>query len=311
MGYSRWDQEEYTSSFAPSRSTMSREQIFTRRSIDNGMNPKGVQFREARDSDTNPETTPIIIGLDVTGSMGYIPEYMVKDGLGRMVSEILERRPITDPTVLIAGIGDAMMRDRAPLQVGQFESDLVIANWLEALYLEGGGGGNGIESYDLAYYFGAFHTRTDAHELRNRPGVIITIGDEGPNPVTKREHVAEIIGGSIEIDVQFSDLIQTVRQMYIPYHIIISEGSHASTYGAERLQRDWGNYLGQNALILSNHRMIAQLIVSILEIEAGRSVQDAINTWSGETQRILQESLRGFSPDTSLNGPRLPRRLDA
>lgn len=309
MGTSRWDDTAYQS-YSATRSVMSREQIFKRRSIDNGMNPKGVQFREARDSEANPETTPIIVGLDVTGSMGYIPEYMVKDGLGRMVNEILERRPVTDPTVLIMGIGDAMMGDRAPLQVGQFESDLVIANWLEALYLEGGGGGNGVESYDLPYYFGAFHTRTDANELRNRPGVIITIGDEGPNPRTKREHVSQIIGGSIETDIQFNDLIQTVRQMYIPYHIIIAEGSHASTYGAERLKADWMRYLGQNALVLSDHQMIAPLIVSILEIEAGRSVNDAVNTWSGETKRVLSEALSGFSPDTNLNGPRLPRRLD-
>jgi len=310
MGTSRWDNTAYHS-YSATRSVMSRSEIFTRRSIDNGMNPKGVQFREARDSEANPETTPIVIGLDVTGSMGYIPEYMVKDGLGRMVNEILERRPVTDPTVLITGVGDAMMRDRAPLQVGQFESDLVIANWLEALYLEGGGGGNGIESYDLAYYFAAFHTRTDNFEVRNRPGVIITIGDEGPNPVTRREHVAEIIGGSIETDVRFSDLIQTVRQMYIPYHIIIAEGGHASSYGAQRLKNDWGAFLGQNALVLSNHRMIAPLIVSILEIEAGRSVTDAINNWNdAETKRVLREVLEGFTPESSSGGPRLPRRLD-
>lgn len=33
------------------------------------MDPKGVKFREARDNPDHPETVPVVIGLDVTGSM--------------------------------------------------------------------------------------------------------------------------------------------------------------------------------------------------------------------------------------------------
>lgn len=310
MGYSRWDHTAYTASYAPSRAVMSREEIFTEVSINDDMNPKGVEFREARDSDQNPASTPIIIGLDVTGSMGFIPEYMVKEGLGEMVNEILQRRPVTDPAMLIMGIGDAEVRDRAPLQVGQFESDLVIAEWLEKLYLEGGGGGNDHESYDLAYYFAANHTRTDSHEIRNSPGVIITIGDEKPNPVTRRSNVQRLIGGGLQDDIQFSDLIRVVRPLYIPYHIIIAEGSFARRRGAERLKADWGAFLGSRALILNDYTKIAPLVVSILEIEAGRPVEGAIGSWSSSIQAELRRSFAGFTVEHANGSPRLPRRMD-
>ena len=48
----------------------SREAIFSNNSLDPKMNPKGV-VRECCENDEHPDTLPIIIGLDVTGSMGH------------------------------------------------------------------------------------------------------------------------------------------------------------------------------------------------------------------------------------------------
>jgi len=308
MGNSRWDSSSYTA-FTSSISGMSTDEVFSRGSLDSQMNPKGVDFREARDSAANPNATPIIVALDLTGSMGYIADYMARSGLGRMVDEILERVPVVDPAVLIMGVGDASC-DNAPLQIGQFESDIKIANWLQSLYLEHGGGGNNYESYDLPYYFANFHTKTDAFEKRNHPGILITIGDEEPPVSTKRDHIGRVIGDTIQADILFSDLIAMTRQMYIPYHIIISEG-HYARGNLETVQRKWNSLLGQNALTLSDHKNIAELIVTVLEIEAGRSMDESIGSWGGNITGSLAETLNGYVPEEALaDGPRLPRRLD-
>ena len=308
MGYSRWDSGSYTT-YTSSISNLSTEEVFSRGSLDSQMNPKGVDFREARDSAENPSSTPIIVALDVTGSMGHIADYMARSGLGKMVDEILERVPVVDPAVLIMGVGDAAYDD-APLQIGQFESDIKIANWLESLYLEHGGGGNNYESYDLPYYFANFHTKTDAFENRHQPGVLITIGDEEPPQSTRSIHINKFIGDTIQDDIPFSDLIAMTRQMYIPYHIIISEGSHASR-NLETVQRKWNRLLGQNAITLSDHRNIAELVVTILEIEAGRSMDESINSWGGNITGSLTDALSSYVPEAGLaGGPRLPRRLD-
>ena len=57
----------------------SREEIFTSRNIDAEMDPTKALVRESRDSEEHPETVSIIVALDVTGSMGFVPEHIVKE----------------------------------------------------------------------------------------------------------------------------------------------------------------------------------------------------------------------------------------
>jgi hypothetical protein len=90
------------------------------------LNPAKIKMRESRDSDDNLPSTPIIVGIDVTGSMGVLAETLVKRGLKPLFEEILDRKPVTDPHVMAMAIGDAWC-DRAPLQVTQFEADISVA----------------------------------------------------------------------------------------------------------------------------------------------------------------------------------------
>ncbi len=83
-------------------------------------------------------------------NMGMVPESIVKKTLPDLMGSLLEAG-IADPQVLFLGLGD-FVYDQAPLQVGQFESSAqLLDRWLTKVYLEGGGGGNNWESYNLAY----------------------------------------------------------------------------------------------------------------------------------------------------------------
>src|ERR1700677_2612750 len=129
-----------------SSSNASNADIFTARSIDNAMSPFGVLVRESRDSVDHPNSFPIVLGLDVTGSMGSVPNFLVKEGLPKIMDKIFQGGE-KDPQVLFVAVGDHEC-DRSPLQVGQFESnDELLDKWLKDVYLENGGGGNGGESY--------------------------------------------------------------------------------------------------------------------------------------------------------------------
>ena len=91
----------------------------------------------------------------------------------------IEKACIKHPHILVGAIGDAHCDDY-PFQVGQFESDNRFDEQLRSIILEGGGGGQLMESYGLAYRFAAYHTALDCYEKRGKEGYFFTTGDECP-----------------------------------------------------------------------------------------------------------------------------------
>lgn len=249
MGYGGYSySDRRTRAFTAGYHEKPKEEIFKQRSINNAMSPEGVGIRESRDSEEHPNSLAIIIALDVTGSMGSVPHYLIKDGLPDIMDTII-KMGIADPQVLFLGIGDHTC-DQAPLQVSQFESgDELLDKWLETIWLEGMGGRNDGESYMLAWYFAAFHTAIDCMEKRNQKGILITIGDE---PVLRNipvKSLCEIMGDKSgqylqtqEGKISSDDLLKAAREKYEVFHINIKEtgsGSRISVSdGWEQLLRD-------------------------------------------------------------------------
>jgi hypothetical protein len=167
--------------------------------------------------------------------MGNIPHDLIKDGLPRLMSGLIQNG-IPDPQVLFLGIGDHECDD-APLQVSQFESgDEELDMWLTRVYLEGRGGGNGGESYSLAHYFAANHTVTDHWEKRGQKGFLFTIGDE-PNLRKYPARAMEEIMGNGDI-AGFTDIeiLEKAQEKWNVYHIMPGkETSGARAYWKEML----------------------------------------------------------------------------
>ena len=117
--------------------TKSLSENFTRKRIQNGMNPNGIVLRESRDSAEHPTSLAIVLSLDLTGSMGAVPATLIKDGLPHIMDSII-KAGTEHPQLLFVGVGDHEC-DNSPLQVGQFESsDELLDKWLTDIYLERG-----------------------------------------------------------------------------------------------------------------------------------------------------------------------------
>lgn len=252
-------------------STKSRDQIFKQRSINNAMNPNGIQIRESRDSDEHPNSVPIILGLDVTGSMGSVPHHMVKEGLPFVMGTIIQHG-IPDPQLLFLAIGDHEC-DSSPLQVGQFESsDELLDKWLTDVYLEGGGGGNAGESYLLAWYFAGYHTAHDAWEKRGKKGFLFTIGDEPTLKNLPARNVKHIMGTGQYEEYTSAALLDKAKERYHVYHLHIKEtgaGSKQSTIDG------WKQLMGDNLVVVDRHqdvsKVMAQIITSVEENQSAIS----------------------------------------
>ena len=156
------------------RSTKSVDDVFVSNKlgkVDPALDPKGLKMRESRDSDAHPDSNAIMVMFDVTGSMGSIPAHFASDkqALPALMALLTSKGYIPDPQILFGAIGDANS-DSTPFQIGQFESGNEMDDWLTKIFLEGNGGGQNHESYELAYYAATRHTSIDCFEKRNKKG---------------------------------------------------------------------------------------------------------------------------------------------
>lgn len=288
MGFTRWNPTDWQTT-KTANSTKTTSQIFTSQKLQMDLNPLNVVMRESRDSDLNPNSNPIIVAVDVTGSMGIISEYLVKTGLGILFDEILTRKPIADPHLMVMAIGDAHT-DRAPLQVSQFEADNTIVKWLEKIYLEGNGGGNRSESYHFPLYFAAKHTSVDSIEKRNKKGYLFTIGDEGVPPALTKDQIKRFIGDDSE-SLTYEQLLAMASKMYNVYHIIIGQGSYASNSASE-VKSSWQNVLGERAVWLDDYKCLSEVIVSIIQLNEGSDIDQVVSSWNGNTSLVVKSAVK-------------------
>lgn len=302
MGNARFDAGTY-SSYARSTAHLDHTTKFRASATAPAMDPKMIKVRESVKSDANPHPTPIIVGLDVTGSMGPVVDAM-HVGLGTLFEEVIKRHPISDPHVLAMAIGD-MDCDRSPVQATQFEADpVVIGTQVEALHLERGGGGNSHESYLGPLYFALMRTKCDAFS-EGRKGYLFTVGDEQPQSVLTGQQIERWFGDQPTKDYPAAELLAAVERNWHVFHIIVAEGSYMQYY-ADRTIKDWRELMGQRVIILNDHRKMSEVIISTIEVIEGRDKDAVVHSWSGDTSIVVRDAIAGLTAADKVSAGPVP-----
>lgn len=305
MGSARWDDKVWEAYSAKKiKNTTRVDEIYKSKMMNVELDPKGVAIRESCDSEVNPASTPVIVALDVTGSMGRISDSMAREGLKTLATQIYARKPITDPHIMFMGIGDVEMGDRAPLQVTQFEADIRIAEQLAKIYLENGGGGNKYESYALAWYFVANHTRIDSFEKRGKKGFLFTIGDELPTPYLRGCDIERVMGYKPQFDkISALELYTMASKQYDVFHIVVEQGNGCQSMGADKVVEAWREVIGQNVIRLSDYTKMAQVIVSTLQLMSGDiAAEEIVSSWDGSTGIVVLKAIKDLSSVKTTGG---------
>ena len=279
MGGGRWDDDSYKT-YSSTRATMSLDQRYTAKSVQKELDVKKILTpRESRDSKDNPNSTPIILGVDVTGSMGNLADIVSKTLLGQIFSRILNEKIVPDPQVMIMGIGDAEC-DKQPLQVSQFESDLTITKWLEMLFLERGGGGNAGESYNLAHYFAAKMTSTDSFEKRKKKGFLFTIGDEPPLLRLRKSDVKKHFDWDESEDIGSAHLYKQASEKYHVFHIILAQDRKSSLQSVKNI---WETVMDDEHIIVNiDYNMLSDQIIDCITKHSQSSPVDKVQSQESE-----------------------------
>ena len=268
MGAGSWSEKDFVSySCSVGRSMLencvvdlkatSVYQNFKQSSLSEKLNPYKV-VRECRDSKEHPETIPVILALDVTGSMGHEANEVAAE-LNTIMTALYEQ--VKDVEFMIMAIGD-FTYDRSPLQVSQFESDVRIAEQLDQVYFEGGGGPNRWESYTSAWLFGATQTDLDCWK-RGKRGIIITMGDEELNPWIDVKEYVKATGYTPQTkkDLNTDDVWEMVADKYQLFHINIEHGLRSLR---KPNLNSWKNKLGSSNVFSCKTKDLAQIIPKII-----------------------------------------------
>lgn len=283
MGCGSWTKKSYVdyatvrgmsvSSKGEISGSYSNQEMFKARTLDSALDPKNV-IRECCDTEEHPNTIPVILALDVTGSMGQAAVEVAKK-LNVIMTNLYEK--VLDVEFLIMGIGD-MAYDEYPIQASQFESDIRIAEQLDKIYFEFGGGGNSYESYTAAWYFGSRHTKLDCL-TRGRKGIIITMGDEQLNPYLPlkgyRSGLIEATGDNLQADVETKDLYNEASQKFNIYHLDVV---HRHRWDEDEIEKSYKKYLDDTHFRRVNMDSITNEIVDIIVNEAENNVTDTVAT---------------------------------
>ena len=295
MGYGYWTRDSFANySAARGRtvnaagnldSRLTDQQIFIQRGLHPMLNPKNV-MRECCDSKDHPGSIPVILALDVTGSMGAASAEVAKK-----MNEVMTRLydTVQDVEFMVMGIGD-LSYDRAPIQISQFEADIRIAEQLDMVYMEHGGGGNAFESYTAAWYMGARHTKLDCWK-RGQKGLIITMGDEPMNPYLPAAPLAAATGDPLQQDVETKDLYREAADKFEIYHLHVAH--RQPDRWLEKAEESFGSVLPKDYVRIVGLDTIADELVRIVKEHAGKTERvigwkTGMETENGEKEGLFR-----------------------
>lgn len=275
-----------------STSSQSVEKVYKSRSVVDSLIPKKSKLpREACDSPGCPDSRAVAVFYDTTASMNNFLMDLVKTQMPKIAVD-LPKSVSYDPQILFGGVNDirGFSASDYPLQIGQFEATFnQMIDQLTSIYVEGGGSGNGSESYILAHYFAARYTRLESLEKRGKKGFLFVVGDDGPTPDVTQSEIRQTFGKD---DPDFSgtltadDVLTLAEEKFNVYQIIV----HGDAYESD-VVRKWRNLVGGHAIDLNDYKCISELIITIMRMYDGMTKTEALDKLESYTRSVIERAL--------------------
>lgn len=176
-------------------------------------------------------TNPLIVAVDVTGSMASWP-FEIFDRLPLLYNTLSQYRP--DLEICFAAIGDAAV-DGWPLQVTTFAGGFDLEQLLGSLYGEGGGG-DAPESYGLFAHW--VNTHVEVPRAQETPFLIV-FGDIDMHPQIPRAQIAHHLGDEVPGNVSAMAAWQQVTRKWNTWFLRRPTGSRG-----DHVDKQWGEAIG-------------------------------------------------------------------
>lgn len=282
MGYGSYSASDWSKLKASRKLSNDQnvEEVFKRRSCNPKFDPRFIGTRECFDSQDHPHSTPIVVGLDVTASMGYLAVKVATEALNDLITKLYSTNTIEDPALMCAAYGD--FRDESPLQVTQFESDIRIAEQLLDLYFENHGNGEVVPT--CLWEFLSRHTNIDAINKRGEKGFLFTIGDGAE---IRTDAVSETIKRVIGDDVpraSVKSLLNEVQEKFHVFHIMLGTEGNREILAGHKI------VIGPEAV-----NVIPDIIFGVIRMQKGERQEDILLSYDNANRLLIHNALKQIS----------------
>ncbi|WP_036608496.1 hypothetical protein [Oribacterium sp. P6A1] len=282
MGYGSYSASDWSKLKASRKLSNDQnvEEVFKRRSCDPKFDPRFIGTRECFDSQDHPHSTPIVVGLDVTASMGYLAVKVATEALNDLITKLYSTNTIEDPALMCAAYGD--FRDESPLQVTQFESDIRIAEQLLNLYFENHGNGEVVPT--CLWEFLSRHTNIDAINKRGEKGFLFTIGDGAEIRTDSVSETIKRVTGDYVPCATVESLLAEVQQKFHVFHIMIGEEGNRGILAGRKI------VIGKDAV-----NVIPDIIFGVIRMQKGERQEDILASYDNANRLLIHNALKQIS----------------
>jgi hypothetical protein len=238
------------------------------------LDPKRISAKpfaklESRDSEEHPQSNPVLVCFDVTGS-NYTRAVDAQKRLPNLM-ELLGRY-LPDPQVAVAANDDYNSVGDQCLQISDFESDNRVDEHIRSIRLTSEGGANDGESYDLMLYAAARKTTTDSVEKRGKKGYFFMYADEPIFTKVSANEVKSVFGDVVQRDIPIAEIIEEVRrtwQLFVIYPI----------GGYKHARNQYVELFGEESVLdLQDANLICELIASTVGLYEGKATPVSLVT---------------------------------
>lgn len=237
----------------------------------------------------NTHKNPIVFALDDTGSMGEWVN-VIYDKLPMFYSQIKIQNYVEDPSISFAAIGDHNCCT-APLQVSEFGAGIELDQMVSKLFLEGNGGGNERESYELSAYF--YLKRVDLGNCEY-PFYFVT-GDEGYFDTLNKETVKKFLDLGEERDYNSKELWHELMNKYNVFHL---KKPYLSKNYEDKIRKQWEDTLSpERVIVFKESKAVIDVILGLISITSGsRTLEEYLKDMqqrgqSNERLELIQQVL--------------------
>ncbi len=274
MGGGAWDTGAYHSSKTTRAASGVADFAYTTSAtnVHANLDPKRINAKpfgklEARDSTEHPNSNPVLVCFDVTGSN----KHRAVDFQGRLpnLMELLNKY-LTDPQVAVSANDDFKVEGTNSVQISDFESDNRVDDHIRNIWLVGDGGGNDGESYDLLLYAAARKVALDSVEKRGKKGYLFMYADEPIFDHVDKHEVKAIFGDTIEKNIPIAEIIEEARNNFNIF-VIWPHGGYAHAL------KQYKELFGADSVLESQHpNLLCELIASTIGLYESKATPGSV-----------------------------------